>query len=66
MVTTATDVTGRFPVDDWAARNGWAISSLGIAMAYSAAILAEDLPRVSDFRGLRRGQGGFGPVPELA
>ena len=49
VVTTATDVTGRFPVDDWAARNGWAISSLGVAKAYSAAILEEDLPLVSDF-----------------
>ncbi len=49
VVTTATDVTGRFPVDDWAARNGWAISSLGIAKAYSAAILEKDLPLVSDF-----------------
>ena len=49
VVTTATDVTNRFAVDDWAARQGWAISSLGAAKAYSAAILERDLPLASDF-----------------
>ena len=49
VVTTATDINGRFSVDDWAARNGWAISSLAAAKDYSAAILERDLPLVSDF-----------------
>ena len=49
VVTTATDITHRFSVDDWAARQGWVISSMGMAKAYSAAILERDLPLVSDF-----------------
>ena len=49
VVTTATDIHHRFSVDDWAARQGWAISSLAAAKAYSAAILERDLPLVSDF-----------------
>ncbi len=49
VVTTATDINGKFSVDEWAARNGWAISSLAAAKDYSAAILERDLPLVSDF-----------------
>jgi len=49
VVTTATDIHDRFSVDEWAARQGWAISSLADAKAYSAAILERDLPLVSDF-----------------
>jgi cobalt-precorrin 5A hydrolase len=48
-VTTATDVNGRFAVDEWAARQGWAISDMGLAKAFSAAILERDLPLASDF-----------------
>ena len=49
VVTTATDINARFSVDEWAARQGWAISGMGLAKAYSAAILERDLPLVSDF-----------------
>ena len=49
VVTTATDINGKFSVDEWAARSGYAISSLAAAKAYSAAILERDLPLVSDF-----------------
>ena len=49
VVTTATDINGKFSVDEWAARNGYAISSLAAAKSYSAAILERDLPLVSDF-----------------
>ena len=49
VVTTATDINGRFSVDEWAARNGLSISSLAAAKDYSAAILERDLPLCSDF-----------------
>ena len=48
VVTTATDVNGRFSVDAWAARQGLFIESMALAKKYSAAILKEDLPFVSD------------------
>lgn len=44
VITTATDVRGRFSPDDWAARNGFAISSMDICKAVSAAILEQDIP----------------------
>ncbi len=47
VVTTATDVRGRFSVDDWAARQGCAISDMGLAKAVSAAILEGDVPLCS-------------------
>ena len=47
-VTTATDVNGRFSVDAWAARNGYALSSMAAAKAVSAAILEGDVPLCSD------------------
>ena len=39
VVTTATDVRGKFSVDAWAARHGCVISDMGLAKAVSAAIL---------------------------
>ena len=49
VVTTATDVRGKFAVDAWAARHGCAISDMGLAKAVSAAILEEDIPLCSQF-----------------
>ncbi len=49
VVTTATDVRGKFAVDAWAARHGCAISDMGLAKAVSAAILEHDLPLCSEF-----------------
>ena len=49
VVTTATDVCGRFAVDAWAARHGCAISDMGLAKAVSAAILEGDVPLCSQF-----------------
>lgn len=42
-VTTATDINGRFSVDEWAAGQGLAIVSLSAAKAVSAAILVSDV-----------------------
>ncbi len=49
VLTTATDVNGRFSVDSWAAEQGLAISSMSAAKAVSAAILEGDVPLASDF-----------------
>ena len=49
VITTATDVNGRFSVDDWAARKGLAIGSMEAARAVSAAILEGDVPLCSDY-----------------
>ena len=49
VVTTATDVRGKFSVDAWAARHGCVISDMGLAKAVSAAILEEDIPLCSQF-----------------
>ena len=49
VVTTATDVRGRFSVDAWAAEKGYAISSMAGAKAVSAAILERDIPVSSEF-----------------
>lgn len=38
-VTTASDVNGRFAVDEWAVRNGLSIGSLKAAKAFAAAIV---------------------------
>ena len=46
VVTTATDVRGKFAVDAWAARHGCAISDMGLAKAVSA---AGDIPLCSQF-----------------
>ncbi len=48
VITTATDVNGRFSVDAWAARNDMAIDSMELAKLFSAEILKRDLPLASD------------------
>lgn len=67
VITTATDINGRFSVDAWAAKNGCAIASLPIAKAVSAAVLEGDVPLACDFpvvTGLPRGiaPGDAGPL----
>lgn len=49
VITTATDVSGKFSVDHWAARNGLTIGSMAAAKAVSAAILEGEVPMVCDF-----------------
>lgn len=48
VITTATDINGRFSVDAWAARHALMIDSLAIAKRFSAEILKRDLPYYSD------------------
>ena len=67
VITTATDVRGRFSVDDWAARNGLAIGSMKAAKQVSAAILEGDVPLLCDYpiaTDLPRGivPGSSGPI----
>ena len=49
VVTTATDVNGKFSVDTWAAEHGCAISDMGGAKQISAEILEHSVPVCSDF-----------------
>ena len=49
VITTATDVNGKFAVDAWAAKNGCAISSMPLAKKVAAEILERDVPLVSEF-----------------
>lgn len=49
VVTTATDIHGKFSVDAWAAEQGYKIGSMRAAKAVSAAILEGDVPLCSDF-----------------
>lgn len=49
VITTATDVSGRFAADEWAARNGLCVADMDAARRFSAAILERDLPLTSDF-----------------
>lgn len=49
VITTATDVRGRFSADEWAARRGYVLSDMGAVKAVSAAILERDIPLRSDF-----------------
>lgn len=67
VITTATDVRGRFSVDDWAARNDLTIGSMEAAKKVSAAILEGDVPLLCDYpiaTDLPRGvvPGDSGPV----
>ena len=48
IVTTATDVEGKFSVDTWAKRQGLHIGSMALAKAVSAAILEGDVPICAD------------------
>lgn len=49
VITTATDINGKFSVDAWAAKNGYTIDSMAAAKAVSAAILEGPVPMQSDF-----------------
>jgi len=49
VITTATDLNGRFSVDAWAAREGLAIADMRAAKAVSAEILERDVPLCCDF-----------------
>ena len=44
VITTATDVNGKFSVDTWAAENGCVIDNMKLAKAVSAAILERNVP----------------------
>ena len=48
VITTATDVNGRFSVDAWAAERGMVITSMALAKRVSAEILTRDIPICSD------------------
>ena len=49
VITTATDVNGKFAADAWAAKNECAISSMLLVKKVAAEILERDVPLVSDF-----------------
>ena len=48
VVTTATDVNGRFSVDTWATEHNMAITSMALAKRVSAEILTRDIPFFTD------------------
>lgn len=48
VITTATDVNGKFSVDTWAAENGCVIDDMKLAKAVSAAILERNVPFSSE------------------
>ena len=48
VITTATDVNGRFSVDAWATERDMAITSMPLAKRVSAEILVRDIPFWSD------------------
>ena len=48
VITTATDVNGRFSVDAWAAERNMAITSMALAKRVSAEILLRDIPFCAD------------------
>ena len=48
VITTATDVNGRFSVDTWATEKGMAITSMPLAKRVSAEILTRDIPFFTD------------------
>lgn len=65
VVTTATDVNGRFSPDAWAAQHNMAISSMALCKKVSAGILEGDVPLCSDYpirsplpQGLTEGKSG--------
>ena len=65
VITTATDVNGKFACDAWAAEHGCAVSSMPLAKEVSAVILTGDIPVASEFSlpealpdGLVRGEAG--------
>jgi len=48
VITTATDVNGRFSVDAWATAHNMAITSMALAKRVSAEILTRDIPLYTD------------------
>lgn len=48
IVTTATDVEGKFSVDTWATQQGFSIGSMALAKAVSGEILERDVPFSSE------------------
>ncbi len=64
VVTTATDVNGRFRADEWAARHGLVIADMSAARRFSARILERDLPLLSDFTIVGRLPAGLVPGAE--
>lgn len=48
VVTTATDVNGRFSVDAWAADRGFQLGDMALAKRVSAQILTRDIPICAD------------------
>lgn len=49
VITTATDINGRFSADAWATGHNCAIETLGTCKKFSAEILKRDLPLWSEF-----------------
>ena len=49
VITTATDVSGKFACDSWATEHDCVISSLPLAKKVSAQILKKDIPVASEF-----------------
>lgn len=49
VITTATDVHGLFSVDSWAAKMGYALSSMEVAKDFSASILEAPRPVLSEW-----------------
>ncbi len=49
VITTATDINGKFSVDTWARKMGFVIHSMPLAKAVSAEILERDVSFSSDF-----------------
>ena len=50
VITTATDINGRFSVDSWAAKNGFIIDDIKAAKEVSSAILEQDIQLISEFK----------------
>ena len=59
VITTATDVNGRFSVDAWATEHGMAVTSMRAAKAVSAEILKRDIPFCADAPRPERLAGGL-------
>ena len=49
VITTATDLSGKFSVDAWAAEHGFVLGDLPLAKDISARILEREIPMASDF-----------------
>ncbi|MBQ1375701.1 MAG: cobalamin biosynthesis protein [Clostridia bacterium] len=49
VITTATDINGRFSPDEWAMKNGFIIDDISLSKTVSAAVLEGDVPVACDF-----------------